>query len=58
MAKIIITYEYEPNLDHYPTGTETAAEAIRFDVDQVLNGNTYWGELLDGDGKITASVVD
>lgn len=34
MAKVVITYEYKPNLDHYPAGTDTAADALRWDVEQ------------------------
>lgn len=39
MPKVVITYEYEPNLDHYPVGTETAADALRWDVEQVQAGS-------------------
>ena len=58
MAKVVITYEYEPRMDHYPAGTETAADAMRFDVEQVENGNAYWDEFLDGNGKLTVEVID
>lgn len=58
MPKVVITYEYEPTMDHYPTGTETAADAMRIDVEQVQNGNAYWDEFLDGSGTLTVEVID
>jgi hypothetical protein len=59
VAKIVITYEYEPNMEHYPAGTETAAEAMKIDVEQVQNGSVYWDEFLEGgSGKITVEVVE
>ncbi|MEN4465417.1 hypothetical protein ABFV47_14290 [Mycolicibacterium fortuitum] len=58
MPKVVITYEYEPNLDHYPVGTETAADALRWDVEQVQAGEVVWDEFLEGSGKLTVEVVD
>jgi hypothetical protein len=58
MAKIVLTYEYEPNLDHYPAGTDTAADAMRHDVQQVQNGEALWDEFFDGPGTLTVEVVD
>lgn len=58
MPKVVITYEYEPNLDHYPAGTETAADAMRMDVEQVQAGEAMWDEFLEGGGTLTVAVVD
>lgn len=58
MAKVVITYEYAPNLDHYPEGTDTAADAMRWDVEQAKSGEATWDEFLDGSGKLTVEVVD
>lgn len=59
MPKVVITYEYEPIMDHYPAGTETASDAMRLDVEQVQGGYVYWDELLEcGSGKLTVEVVE
>ncbi|WP_156749641.1 hypothetical protein [Mycobacterium sp. E1747] len=57
MPKIVITYEYEPNMDHYP-GAETAVDAMRMDVEQVQAGEALWDEFFEGSGTLTVEVVD
>jgi hypothetical protein len=42
-ARIVLTIDYEPNLEHYPPHIKTKAEAMWFDVRQVLNGRTANG---------------
>lgn len=58
MPKIVITYEYEPNMDHYPAGVETAIDAMRMDVEGVQAGEAMWDEFLEGSGTLTVEVVD
>ena len=60
MAKIVITYEYEPNLKHYPDGVKTVADAMRFDVQKLNDGVMSLGEFLDyaDEEQLTIEVVE
>lgn len=58
MPKIVITHEYVPNLDDYPTWVENVKDAMIFDVNEINNGNAYVEELIEGGGKTTIEVVD
>jgi len=47
MAKVVITYEYEPDLKHYPDDVKTSADAMRFDIQMINDGEISLGEFLD-----------
>jgi hypothetical protein len=60
VAKIVIAYEYEPSLEHYPDSVKTQADAMRFDVQQIEDNHISLGEFLDmvDDNKVTIEVVE
>ncbi|AEK10009.1 hypothetical protein FDH96_gp098 [Mycobacterium phage Rey] len=46
-ARIVLTIDYEPNLDHYPEHITTKREAMEFDVAQMRAGEVGDLELVD-----------
>lgn len=59
MSKIVITYDYEPNMPSYPDYVDTKADAMRFDVEQINNGVFSVLEFLDDDqADLTIEVVE
>lgn len=56
MTHIRITFNYEPDLSHYPDEVKTKADAMRFDVAQVEEGN-YGIDDFIGDRDIAMEVI-
>lgn len=57
-ARILITVDYEPNLDHYPSDITTKREAMEYDVARMLDGNIDDLELLSYADCLDWEVVD
>ncbi|ASR75944.1 hypothetical protein J4U02_gp096 [Mycobacterium phage Aziz] len=57
-ARIVLTIDYEPNLDHYPDHITTKRDAMEFDVQQVLDGNVSDEDLFSAADCLDWEVVD